>query len=116
MYSGASTGYNPGFPPKGGLRDRNDGFPKLGTCNRSGSGLRPLGHRVRGSLGAHEQGLIITTSDFGKGARTEAERPDAVPVALMNGEQLVKLLVENDIGIRRTATDLIELGEAEEGE
>jgi restriction system protein len=70
----------------------------------------PTIQQVRGSLGAHEQGLIITTSDFSKGARAEAERVDTIPVALMNGEQLVKLLVENDIGIRRTSYDLIEPG------
>jgi restriction system protein len=68
----------------------------------------PTVQQVRGSLGAHEQGLIITTSDFSKGARAEAERADATPVALMNGEQVVKLLVENDIGIRRSSFDLIE--------
>jgi len=66
---------------------------------------------VRGSLGTHEQGLIVTTSDFSKGARDEAARPDAVPVALMNGEQLVALLAENDIGVTRHSHDLIELGE-----
>lgn len=70
--------------------------------------------QVRGSLGAHEQGLIITTSDFSKGARTEAERPDALPVALMNAEQLVSLLVENQIGVSRKPHELIELGETEE--
>lgn len=69
---------------------------------------------MRGSLGAHEQGLIITTSDFSAGARSEAARPDAVPVALMNGEQLVTLLIEHDIGVRRASYDLIELGEDEE--
>lgn len=74
----------------------------------------PTVQQVRGSLGTHEQGLIITTSDFSKGARQEAERPDATPVALMNGDQLVKLLVENDIGVRRTGHDLIELKEATE--
>lgn len=73
----------------------------------------PVVQQVRGSLGAHEQGLIITTSDFSKGAVTEAERPDATPVALMNGEQLVALLIENDIGIQRASHDLIELEEAE---
>jgi restriction system protein len=71
----------------------------------------PVIQQVRGSLGAHEQGLIISTSDFSKGAKLEAERPDATPVALMNGEQLVALLVENDIGVRRTAFALVELGE-----
>lgn len=71
----------------------------------------PVVQQVRGSLGAHEQGLIITTSDFSLGARKEAERQDATPVALMNGEQLVNILVENDIGVQRTRCDLIELDE-----
>ncbi len=71
----------------------------------------PVVQQVRGSLGAHEQGLVITTSDFSKGARQEAERADATPVGLMDGEQLVALLVENEIGVRRTPLQLIELGE-----
>lgn len=71
----------------------------------------PVVQQVRGSLGAHEQGLIITTSDFSAGARKEAGRPNATPVALMNGEELVALLVENEIGIRRTPLQLIELDE-----
>jgi hypothetical protein len=32
----------------------------------------------------------------------------------MNGEQLVTLLVEHKIGIRRVAYDLIELGESDD--
>lgn len=75
----------------------------------------PVVQQVRGSLGTHEQGLIITTSDFSAGARQEAARPDAVPVALMNGERLVVLLVENGIGIIRRAHDLIELDDAAGG-
>ncbi|MFP4346254.1 MAG: restriction endonuclease, partial [Anaerolineales bacterium] len=71
----------------------------------------PIVQQVRGSLGTHEQGLIITTSDFSNGARTEAERPDAIPVGLMDGKQLVNQLIENDIGIVRTSYDLIELEE-----
>ncbi len=73
----------------------------------------PVVQQVRGSLGSHEQGLIITTSDFSRGAREEAARSDAVPVALMNGEQLVALLVENEIGVRRRPHDLIELDNIE---
>ena len=69
----------------------------------------PIVQQVRGSLGTHDQGLIITTSDFSTGARAEAERPNAVPVALMHGEQLVRLLVEHEIGVRRVPYDLIEL-------
>ena len=74
----------------------------------------PTIQQVRGSLGTHEQGLIVTTSDFSAGARSEAERPDAIPVALMAGEQLVALLVEHNIGVRRQAHDLIELGEVDD--
>lgn len=74
----------------------------------------PTVQQVRGSLGTHEQGLIITTSDFSSGAREEAERANAVPVALMNGDQLVALLVENNIGVHRSSYDLLELGTAEQ--
>jgi restriction system protein len=74
----------------------------------------PIVQQVRGSLSTHEQGLIITTSDFSKGATTEANLSDKVPVALMNGERLVELLVENNIGITRTNYDLIELSEEDE--
>lgn len=67
--------------------------------------------RVRGSLGTHDQGLIITTSDFSPGAHREAERADAVPVALMNGEQLSTLLAEYELGITRQSCDLIDISE-----
>ncbi len=74
----------------------------------------PIVQQVRGSLGAHEQGLIITTSDFSKGARTEAERPDASPVALMNGDELADLLIESEIGVHRREYHLLSLDEAAE--
>lgn len=71
----------------------------------------PTVQQVRGSLGAHEQGLIITTSDFSTGAIKEANQPDKTPVGLMNGEQLVALLMEYNIGVRRMSHDLFELEE-----
>jgi restriction system protein len=74
----------------------------------------PTVQQVRGSLGAHEQGLIISTSGFSSGAQAEARRPDAPPVGLMDGERLVQLLVANDIGVHRANPDIIELGENEE--
>lgn len=74
----------------------------------------PVVQQVRGSLGAHEQGLIITTGDFSAGARQEAEQPDKTPIALMNGKQMVNLLIEYDIGVLRTNYDLIDLEEGEE--
>lgn len=69
----------------------------------------PIVQQVRGSLGAHEQGLIITTSDFSKGAREEAERADASPVALMNGEELANLLAEYEVGVERESHTLFRL-------
>jgi len=71
----------------------------------------PTVQQVRGSLAAHEQGLIITTSDFSKGACVEAQRLDAVPVGLMNGEQLTGLLIEHQIGVRREPMELLSLEE-----
>jgi restriction system protein len=71
----------------------------------------PTVQQVRGALGVHDLGLIITTSDFSSGARREAMRENATPVALMNGTDLVSLLVEHQIGVRRTSADLLELGE-----
>ncbi|MCY3912019.1 MAG: HTH domain-containing protein [Chloroflexi bacterium] len=71
----------------------------------------PVVQQVRGSLGAHEQGLIITTSDFSRGAKKEAERPDAAPVALIAGEQLAALLAEHQVGARVESYELYTLDE-----
>jgi restriction system protein len=71
----------------------------------------PPMQQVRGSLGAHDQGLTITTRDSSKGAQKEAALPDRVPVALMNGNQLVSLLVANKIGVSTVNHDLIEFRE-----
>ena len=69
----------------------------------------PVVQQVRGSLGAHEQGLIITTSDFSRGAKIEATRSDAAPVALISGEQLAALLAKHQIGARAESYELYTL-------
>jgi restriction system protein len=74
----------------------------------------PHVQQVRGSLGAHEQGLIITTSNFSKGAKEEATRPDAVPVALMNGEQVVALMVQHEVMVTRRPHDILDLDDSSE--
>lgn len=71
----------------------------------------PVVQGLRGSLGAHERGLIVTTSDFSPGAREEAARPDAMPIALLGRDQLVSLLVQYGIGVAKTELHLIELSE-----
>ena len=75
---------------------------------------RPVVQQVRGSLGTHEQGLIITTSGFSKSAQEEARRPDAPPVFLMDGEQMARLLAEEEIGAKRTRYNLWTLQEPED--
>lgn len=67
----------------------------------TGTVSAPTVQQLRGSLGVHEQGLVITTSKFSAKARQEAERSDASPVALMDGEQLAVLLAEHELGARR---------------
>lgn len=66
---------------------------------------------MRGSLGVHEKGLIITTSDFSPGAVKEAAQPDKPPIALVTGEQLVMLIMEHGIGVHHSTPDLFEIDE-----
>ena len=73
----------------------------------------PEVQRVRGSLGVHDQGLIVTTSDFSPGARGEALRPDAAPVALMDGDQFAALLAKHQIGASIERYELYALDEIE---
>lgn len=70
----------------------------------------PVVQAVRGSLTGSERGMIITTSDFSKGAREEADDPrKASTISLVNGEQLVKLLVKNGVGVKSDAIEILEL-------
>lgn len=67
---------------------------------------------LRGSVDTDERGLIVTTSDFSKGAREEAAKPTKhAPIDLINGDQLVSLLIEHDMGVRRNQYQMIELQE-----
>ena len=66
--------------------------------------------KLRGSLATGERGMIITTSDFTSGARKEAIRESATPIALMTGEALVSHLIANEIGVKKhSLEDWIEL-------
>ena len=66
--------------------------------------------QVRGSLGATEHGLMITTSDFSPGAKNEAQHKDKKTIALINGEKLVSLLIEHEIGVKHsTSPNVLEI-------
>jgi hypothetical protein len=64
---------------------------------------------LRGSIGPAEQGLIITTSGYTKPAIREAEMTERAPVALINGELLVELLAEHEIGVKRESRPVLQL-------
>jgi hypothetical protein len=66
---------------------------------------------LRGSIGPAEQGLIITTARFTKAAAREAEMTDRAPVTLINGDLLVELLAEYEIGVRRQSRPVLQLDE-----
>ena len=71
---------------------------------------RPVVQNLRGSISTNERGLIITTSDFPQSAIEEANDPTkASPISLINGEQLVRLFVEHEIGITRESAHILEL-------
>lgn len=58
---------------------------------------------LRGSLKVSdsEQGLIITPSDFSSGAKEEAQATGKTPIRLINGNQLVDLLILYKVGVKK---------------
>ena len=75
--------------------------------NIAGKTVREL----RGGLGPHERGLIITLSDFTPDAQQEAASPDKTPITLLNGDKLLSLLIENEIGVSSKSWEILELDE-----
>jgi restriction system protein len=54
---------------------------------------------LRGSIRVHEHGIIITPSDFTAAAKSEAEETGKVRISLINGSQLVDLLIDHQVGV-----------------
>ncbi len=75
---------------------------------------RPVLDQLRGALPYHEaiRGTLITVGGFSKGCTEAALFPGAAPIGLIDGEKLLELLVEHEIGIRRRPATLYELDEA----
>lgn len=57
--------------------------------------------QLRGSAQVDQRGLVITTSDFTKEGTLEASAPNKMPVALVNGDKLLDLLFEKEIGVKK---------------
>jgi restriction system protein len=68
-------------------------------------------NELRGALGPHERGLVITLSDFTPDARQEAAALDRTPITLVDGDQLLDLLIDNEIGVTSRKVVILELDE-----
>lgn len=74
---------------------------------------QPIVSQLRGSLplfGA-DMGSIITTGGFTKQAKEIAIVPSGTPITLIDGEKLLDLLIENNIGIRKSQVEKWEFNE-----
>ena len=69
---------------------------------------------LRGSLHRFkaQKGTIITTGDYGKGAKDAAFEMGAAPITLINGETLIDLLLQHQIGVKKKTVDYYELDES----
>jgi len=85
---------------------------------------RPVLDALRGSLhrfGA-VRGTIITTAGYSKGTRDAAFEHGAAPITLIDGEKVLDLLIEHELGVRKKGIEILELdeqtllGEGEESE
>ena len=76
----------------------------------------PTVRNVRGALTTQEQGIIITTSDFSNGALQEATEIGKTPISLVNGSQLLDLLIEHGIGVNKEQHTVYSLDEEWWGE
>lgn len=66
--------------------------------------------QLRGSLHRFDavRGTVITTGRFSKGVQQAAFERGAAPITLIDGEKLLDLLMENQIGVSKKAIDYYE--------
>ena len=74
---------------------------------------RPVLDMLRGSLHRFkaQKGTIITTGDYGKGAKDAAFEMGAAPITLINGDTLIDLLIQHEIGVKKKTVDYYEFDE-----
>ena len=86
-------------------------FPTYFQCKRYSGSVGPDTVReFRGAMsGQGDKGILITTGTFTSSARSEANKPGAPPIDLIDGDELCDLLVEYEIGVQvkqRTVKDI----------
>lgn len=57
--------------------------------------------QLRGSAQVDQRGLVITTSNFTKDAISEAKAQNKMPVSLVDGDKIIKLLFEYEVGVKK---------------
>lgn len=74
---------------------------------------RPILDQLRGALPYHDaiRGTIITLSRFSQECIRAALYPGAAPIGLIDGEKLLDLLFEHQIGLRKSMTPVYEIDE-----
>jgi len=75
--------------------------------NTTSNVQRKILDALRGSLHRFDafQGTIITTSDYTKGTKDAAFETGAAPITLINGDKLLDLMIEFNIGIKKKKTE-----------
>lgn len=68
-----------------------------------GSTGRPILDQLRGSLHRFDamRGTIISTGKFSSGTKQAAFEKGAAPITLIDGDKLIDLLIEHEIGVRK---------------
>ena len=64
---------------------------------------------LRGCLSPGERGLIVSTSSFTPAAILASRERDKVPIWLVPGQQMVDMLIEQGLGVRKRRLLLLEL-------
>jgi restriction system protein len=79
---------------------------------------RPTLDQLRGALHYHQaiRGTIITLGNFSKGCTEAALLVGAPPIGLINGDKLLDLLFEHEVGVTKRDVPLYELDESAFGE
>lgn len=82
---------------------------------RKGNIQRRTLDELRGSLHRFDatRGTIITTGGFSSGAQNAAFERGAAPITLIDGDRLIDLLIEHEIGVRKRSLQLLEFEPAD---
>jgi restriction system protein len=105
-----TTGPDGGIDGNGRLRVGVATMNVAFQCKRwQGQVGRPEVDKFRGAIqGEYEQGIFFTTSSFSKPAKGVSIKKGAVPVVLIDGEQLVDIMIEKSFGVAKRPLVLYE--------